>query len=254
MSKMKKMTALLTAFLCLNGSVFAIPANAAEVEDVFGKIYSYSTDTFSYTSNGDNGFILETELVDPDFMVVGIVTKQNEPEKITSYIVTTVNHNMGLGRMFEDVVDNELGMELQVGDLIKIEGNFEWLKIYPPVYLPCNYDPEDEKTSMIHLGNGKDVFGEEFEKVIRTQLVLEQMILDNETIRHPKLDLVKGDVNIDDEITIVDCLSLNRNLLLGEPMCDYAKAASDINGNGAPDSDDVLSILKECIEVTENFE
>ncbi len=192
MSKLKKMTALLTAFLCLNGSVFAIPANAAEVEDVFGKIYSYSTDTFSYTSNGDNGFILETELVDPDFMVVGIVTKQNEPEKITSYVVTTVNHNMGLGRMFEDVVDNELGMELQVGDLIKIEGNFEWLKIYPPVYLPCNYDPEDEKTSMIHLGNGKDVFGEEFEKVIRTQLVLEQMILDNETIRHPKLDLVKG--------------------------------------------------------------
>lgn len=262
MPKMKKMTALLTAFLCLNGSVFAIPANAAEANNVLEKTYSYSTDTFSYTSNGDDGFILDTELVDAQFMVVAVLESIVNPGKPGSYLVTSVNHSAGLGMVYRNIADDELGVELQVGDFIRFDGFdglYDTLDYVYPIYVPI--PRADGEKSMVHLGNGMDIFGEDFAKVIRTQMVLEQEALDGYFVRypiftkiHPELVIVKGDINIDDEITIVDCLSLNRNLLLGEPMCDYAKAAADINGNGAPDSDDVLSILKECIEVTENFE
>ncbi len=260
----KKLTALLTAFLCLNGSVFAIPANAAEANNDLEKTYSYSTDTFSYTSNGRNGFILDTELVDPQFMVVAVLESIKNPGEIVSYLVTSVNHSAGLGEINEPVAYDELGVELQVGDFIRFDGFdglYETLGYTYPIYLPIGYPREDGGKSMVHLGNGMDIFGEDFAKVIRTQMVLEQEVLDGYFVRHPifteihpYLVIVKGDVNIDDEVTILDCLTLNRNLLIGEPLCDYAKAVADINDNGAPDSGDTLSILKECIGLTENFE
>lgn len=258
----KKLTALLTAFLCLNGSVFAIPANAAEANNVLEKTYSYSTDTFSYTSNGRRGFTLDTELVDPQFMVVAVLESIVNPGEIGDYLVTSVNHSAGLGMIYETVAYDELGVELQVGDFIRFDGFdglYDTLAYVYPIYMPI--PRADGEKSMVHLGNGMDIFGEDFAKVIRTQMVLEQEVLDGYFVRypifteiHPYLVIVKGDVNIDDEISILDCLALNRNLLIGEPLCDYAKSVADINGNGAPDSGDALSILKECIGLTENFE
>ncbi len=261
----KKLTALLTALLCLNGSVFAFSANAAEANDVLEKTYSYSTDTFSYTSNGDRGFTLETELVDAQFMVVAVLESMKNPGETADYLVTPINHSsQGLGMIYNHVAFDELGMELQVGDLIRFDGFdglYETLDYTYPIYLPIGYTAENEKKSMVHLGNGMDIFGEDFANVIRIQMVLEQEVLDDYFVRypvfteiHPNLTIVKGDVNVDDEITILDCLALNRNLLIGEPLCDYAKSVADINGNGAPDSGDALAILKECVELTENFE
>ena len=240
MSKMKKLTALLTAFLCLNGSIFAIPANAADNKAPF----SFSTDTFVYTEN-DEGFFLESIFEDVDFMIVGYAQH--------NYYVNTVNETRGIGYLSVELVEEETGKSnLKVGDLLSVnvdygmtDGGFRLIPFY---YL----DDDDGASEITYLGNGVDVLGKEFEDVIRRQMVIGETKIENSQVFGIKLNW--GDVNIDDEITIVDCLSLNRNLLLGEPMCDYAKAASDINGNGAPDSDDVLSILKECIEVTENFE
>ena len=64
----------------------------------------------------------------------------------------------------------------------------------------------------------------------------------------------QGDVTLDTELTIVDVIALNKNLMTGEPLCDTAKKNADINGNGTPDEADSLAILKEIIELTHDFE
>nr|MCR4643943.1 dockerin type I repeat-containing protein [Oscillospiraceae bacterium] len=63
--------------------------------------------------------------------------------------------------------------------------------------------------------------------------------------------LKPGDVTLDTDITIVDVIALNRNIMTGDPLCDTAKKNADINGNGAPDEADALAILKEVVELTD---
>ena len=285
----KKFTAFLTALLCMTGTVLSLPVSAEfriENGKVVGDIgddinegltmpdeddyrvkddeyvrpepkYTYTTDTFTYKSNNfttrSGGFFLETELADPDLMVVGFEYSADDPDKIGGYIVTTVNNDTGTGKLFQSTVKKELGdVELRVGDLIKFDGSYDMLAIIPPVFVPSS-----DNTTIVHLGNGVDIFGEEFERVIRMQMVLEQDFIDRFKemgFVRCDIDLVKGDVNIDDELSVLDCLAINRNLLIGEPLCDYAKLAGDINENGTIDAVDSLSILKECINITENFE
>nr|MCR4646722.1 dockerin type I repeat-containing protein [Oscillospiraceae bacterium] len=60
-----------------------------------------------------------------------------------------------------------------------------------------------------------------------------------------------GDVTLDTDVSIVDVIALNRNIMTGDPLCDTAKKNADINGNGAPDEADALAILKEVVELTD---
>lgn len=249
----KRITAFLTAILCLTGTSLALPANAADTA------LTVTTDVFTYTNNNlysyQNGFILETELADPDLMVVGVLY-YNDSEETFDYIVTPVNSDSigsgGVGILTKELVLRELGdQQLCVGDLLKVDGALLAADVIPTYYTPM------EAGTMSYLGNGVDIFGEEFERVIRLQLVIEQSAYE----RYQEIgfgvydiDLLKGDVTVDDTLSIADCLSINKNLLAGTPLCDYAKLAGDINGNGAPDADDALSILKEIIHLTENFE
>ena len=64
----------------------------------------------------------------------------------------------------------------------------------------------------------------------------------------------QGDVTLDTELSIIDVIALNKNLMTGEPLCDTAKKNADINGDGTPDEADSLAILKEIIGLTEAFQ
>ena len=64
----------------------------------------------------------------------------------------------------------------------------------------------------------------------------------------------QGDVTLDTELSIIDVIALNKNLMTGEPLCDTAKKNADINRDGTPDEADSLAILKEIIELTHDFE
>lgn len=60
-----------------------------------------------------------------------------------------------------------------------------------------------------------------------------------------------GDTNADQEISIVDVLALNKNLLAGEPLCNRGKNAADYDGDGMITAADSLCILKSTIGLTE---
>ncbi len=253
----KKMTALFNAFLCLTATITSVQVNAVDAEVDLDAVYSIATDTFTYTTNnsyGDgSGFYLESEMAAPDFMVVGFVERKNDSENPYDYVVSPINDDVrlkaGLGIMEASVVVRELGdQQLQVGDLLKIDGDIFMVEPNTVIYYP------GEEGTMSCLGNGVDIFGEEFEKVIRLQLVIDQAAYDSAAQTMYDIELIKGDVNVDDTLNVLDCLSINKNLLAGAPLCDYARLAADINENGAPDTDDSLAILKETLGITENFE
>ena len=82
--------------------------------------------------------------------------------------------------------------------------------------------------------------------------VIDKMKQGNDQI--DDIELIQGDINIDDVLNILDCITINKHLLTGTELCDYAKVVGDINQNGALDFGDSLAILKESIGITVNFE
>lgn len=66
----KRLVSVLTTLLCMTSLSTGLQTSAAD-----GK-YTLVTDTFAYANNNacgyQNGFLLETDLVDADFMVVGM--------------------------------------------------------------------------------------------------------------------------------------------------------------------------------------
>ncbi len=56
-----------------------------------------------------------------------------------------------------------------------------------------------------------------------------------------------GDVNCDGDVSIVDVLVLNKNLLAGEKLTDQGQLNADVDKDGSPTGADALNILKATI-------
>lgn len=64
-------------------------------------------------------------------------------------------------------------------------------------------------------------------------------------------DVVYGDVNCDGDVSIVDVLVLNKNLLAGEKLTDQGQLNADVDKDGSPTGADALNILKATIGLAE---
>ncbi len=62
-----------------------------------------------------------------------------------------------------------------------------------------------------------------------------------------------GDVNCDGEINLLDVLTLNRNLLIGEKLTEQGIVNADVDLDGKPSSVDALNILKFTIKLVKEF-
>ena len=63
-----------------------------------------------------------------------------------------------------------------------------------------------------------------------------------------------GDVTLDCELSLLDAIALNKNLLGMESLCDTALKNADADGNGTADASDSLAILRELVGLTEGFQ
>ncbi|MBR3630135.1 MAG: glycoside hydrolase family 9 protein [Oscillospiraceae bacterium] len=63
-------------------------------------------------------------------------------------------------------------------------------------------------------------------------------------------EIVYGDIDCDGKITIVDVISLNKNLMVGDPISKAGKRNADVNKDGKVDEVDSLNILKAVVEIT----
>ena len=73
------------------------------------------------------------------------------------------------------------------------------------------------------------------------------------TTAKPSAETAYGDVDLDNEVGLLDVLTLNRNLLLGEKMSAQAITNADVDLDGKPTSVDALNILKFTIGLITEF-
>ncbi len=66
-------------------------------------------------------------------------------------------------------------------------------------------------------------------------------------------DVAYGDVNVDGEVNLLDVLTLNRNLLIGEKLDAQGVLNADVDLDGKPTSVDALNILKFTIKLVTEF-
>ena len=64
-----------------------------------------------------------------------------------------------------------------------------------------------------------------------------------------------GDVNEDGAVTILDVITLNKSLMVGEKLTEQGKINANVDNKGdAPDETDSLNILKYVVEILHDFE
>ena len=246
MKMLQKLVVFAFVISCIIGSVTHMNATANDET----KIKLMAEKNFNYyipsvRSNKDE-FYLESDLVKVDFMVVGM---QYNSKGLFGYWITPVNQMAGgLGVMYPDTVRTMLHKtDLQVGDLLSVGGTVSCAAIHPTYY---NF----ENAKMEYLGYGPDVLGEEFNQVIRRQLVLspegDEIQKDEIKSKHTLcgVPLKIGDTDASGEVSVLDCIKLTK-YLHGEGMimiCDYSWIVSDINQDGEIDVFD-LGLLKNML-------
>ena len=62
-----------------------------------------------------------------------------------------------------------------------------------------------------------------------------------------------GDVNVDGKVTIIDVITLNKNLMVNEAITDQGRINADVDENGKVDEVDSLNILKYVVEIVESL-
>ena len=132
---------------------------------------------------------------------------------------------------------------VQIGDIYRQVGGGAVLETAPGML----------STSKMELvGNGLDLFGEDFQKVIDYEYLTDQEILNkgDQAINEPLL----GDVRNDGGLDFLDVIALNQYLLGSCTLDAYSREAADVDKNGIVDTTDSLMILKEVVEVTKDFE
>ena len=229
-----------------------VPYSAWFVDDS----YSVSCDTFRYSTHWCNGMTLDTELTDANFMVSGIA--YNEDDSIQYIVLTSINGGVNgcRGTMWASKGNapyfpaDFTWSDLRLGDLLKF-GNHEGQELVIPIINPI--EPVEV------LGNGVDLLGEEFRKVIRHELIAApRPYSDYDDIKYcetlPDSEIFMGDVNEDEEIGILDVIKLNQYILGARSLGCYSKSVADVDNSGVLDATDSLLILKEVVGLTEHFE
>ncbi|MBR3630675.1 MAG: glycoside hydrolase family 9 protein [Oscillospiraceae bacterium] len=69
----------------------------------------------------------------------------------------------------------------------------------------------------------------------------------------PEGDLLLGDVNCDGKVTIIDVITLNKNLMVGEEISPQGKLNADVDQNKQINEVDSLNILKYVVEIVKKF-
>ena len=213
------------------------------------KIYTVETDTFQYREDGK--MTLKTDVLDYDngsyYMVSGLLYGHEEyAGKVVNVCLTSIHSPESIGHGLRVILYNTPeGFDLatvQTGDIYRLVGEGCVLEGAPG-------ELSIEKMELV--GNGLELFGEDFQKVIDYEYLTDEEILHKEipAANEPK----RGDVTGDDSVDIMDVITINQYLLGSCTLNADSKAAADVDGSGEIDSTDSLMILKEVVEVTKDF-
>ena len=263
MKKNNKLIAALCAMAMAVSSFGAFSASALSDEGreillknmnyFANKSYSVESDTFQYLE--ENGRMqLATDLLDYDkgiyYMVSGVIYGTGEyvaKDKVDNVCLTMMlspdEKGHGERVLLYKIPEGFDFATVQIGDIYRQVGGGAVLETAPGML----------STSKMELvGNGLDLFGEDFQKVIDYEYLTDQEILNkgDQAINEPLL----GDVRNDGGLDFLDVIALNQYLLGSCTLDAYSREAADVDKNGIVDTTDSLMILKEVVEVTKDFE
>ncbi|MDE6657425.1 MAG: dockerin type I repeat-containing protein [Oscillospiraceae bacterium] len=152
-----------------------------------------------------------------------------------------------------------------VGQLTPYLENTENLKIGDLLYIPVfcvaevvpgciHIDQIDQDmldaVEVDYIGNGKEIFGDEFMKAVRNDLLrdMDETYMNPWTLgsnqRYETFDIINGDATEDGEVSIADVVMITKAVLGKESMQGYSQYVSDINKNWHVDASDALSVMQ----------
>ena len=261
MKKNNKLIAALCAMAMAVSSFGAFSASALSDEGreillknmnyFANKTYTVESDTFQYLE--ENGRMqLATDLLDYDkgvyYMVSGLLYGSDDyADEVVNVCLTMMLSPDAKGHgervLLYNIPEGFDIATVQIGDIYIDTGETGAVLETAPGKL---------STSKMELvGNGLDLFGEDFQKVIDYEYLTDREILNkgDQAINEPLL----GDVRNDGGLDFLDVIALNQYLLGSCTLDAYSREAADVDKNGTVDTTDSLMILKEVVEVTKDF-
>ncbi|MDE6707423.1 MAG: dockerin type I repeat-containing protein [Oscillospiraceae bacterium] len=144
---------------------------------------------------------------------------------------------------------------LKVGDLLYIPV-FAVVDVVPG----CIHLEENYVKKVDYIGNGQEIFGEDFIKAVRNdwlcdteETYMNPWILDSDT-RYETFDIVMGDATDDNEVDIIDVITMNKTILGQKTMSSYAQYVCDINKDNIVDPIDSLAVMEYIIGLIDTLE
>ena len=214
--------------------------------------FTIESDSFAY-STGFHGIHLENAPAEFDqrgyYMVSGIA-KDKENPSAGHLVITAINDGVNGCRYIlpfnEDmnIFKNCSVDEIQVGDFLKIDDYIATENVPPHMY--------PTEGTVEYVGNGVDIFGEDFKKVIRHEWI-DEAYSTNDAEYYDYLSITKGDVTEDESVDILDVISINRNILGKQLFNSYGNAVADVNQNGMSDPDDALRVMKHIVGIIDEL-
>ncbi len=259
----KIMTASLSMILCalcFSGSVitFAETNESAVLID---------SDAFTY-SRKEGQAISELTLKNDEFhdiyVVSGVICDDNgEPVEYyldSSNVPITEGGESGLWNAGE--AETLLGRELVIGDVISCSEFFAQEMMPPNLFIESIIDEYKENPEAYfeeygyipyveYLGAGTELFGDDFKYVVCEMSAGSYGAMESLENRRSwyeqmnlAIDIDYGDANADGNLTIMDVINVNRNIMIGAPLTAYGTLAADVDKNGEVDAVDSLNMLK----------
>ncbi len=221
----------------------------------WGDTFTVESDSFTY-STGFHGIHLENapaEFDQPGYYMVSGIAKKSIEDSLPCQghlVITAINDDVNGCRQIMpfytdmNIFKNCSVDEIQVGDILKTNGGCGTDDV------PGHFYPLEE--SVEYVGNGVDIFGEDFKKVIRHEWV-DEAYSDHDAEYYDYLPLIKGDVTEDESVDILDVISINRNILGKQLFNSYGNAVADVNQNGMSDPDDALRVMKHIVGIIDEL-
>lgn len=220
--------------------------------------YTVETGSFRYQPDDQQMHLDSTvaSAAEANCMITGVFYQNSTDETPLLYSIISINDTNGEygGFFMEDqTLRPYCGKTLEIGDLLYCE----WYKPYEI----SNYPAYLEGDARL-IGNGRDLLGEEFLKVMRHELVTELYT----TVPHdsrslpdfvctiPDDLLIYGDATNDTDVSLTDVVAVNQNILGVRRLGSYAQQVSDVDRDGEITANDSLRILRYTVSLTDSLD
>ena len=181
----------------------------------------------------------------------GLCFNKVVPEGETAAVWASKSFSWGLGNNVDNVVPfddtftivvDEKGVDVKgvtKDDYIEFQG--EWWK----------YSEKDEAGADISVtyNSIKMVYEYEEGEQVPGEDPTQDTPTEPETQEGTAGDVAYGDVDVNGSVNIIDVITLNKSLMVGEKLSDQGKKNADVDNNQKVDEVDSLNILKSVVEI-----